>query len=149
MKSTFSGLTDTEIDWSTYMQQASLFVNGTLEYSSIKGSTGPCVYPAGHLYLYSILYFLTNEGTSIIKAQYIFLLIYMANGLMVVWMYRMVLKVPPYVLVILFFTSYRVHSIFLLRMFNDVIAITLFHSSLLMLLKKRWTFGCILFRSVS
>lgn len=130
------------------MEQVSLFVNGTREYSAIKGSTGPCVYPAGHLYFFSILYFLTNHGTSIVKAQCIFLLIYMANGWMVIEVYRAVLKVPPYVLVLLFFTSYRVHSIFMLRLFNDCVAVTLFHASLLMFVRKRWTFGCSLFRSV-
>eukprot|EP00347_Sterkiella_histriomuscorum_P004760 403359212 len=29
------------------------------------GQTGPCVYPAGYVYLYSVLYFLTEKGTNI------------------------------------------------------------------------------------
>jgi alpha-1,3-mannosyltransferase len=35
---------DTEIDWSTYMQQVACFANGTLDYTQIKGDTGPIVY---------------------------------------------------------------------------------------------------------
>lgn len=142
------GSIDTEIDWSTYMEQVSVFVNGSREYSEIKGSTGPCVYPAGHLYFFSILYFLTNQGTSILKAQFIFLLIYMVNGLMVMEIYRSILKVPPFVLGILFWTSYRVHSIFMLRLFNDTLAVTLCHASLVLFIRKRCTLASLVFRSV-
>lgn len=38
-------LLDTEIDWSTYVQQVELFLSGVRDYSSIKGDTGPVVYP--------------------------------------------------------------------------------------------------------
>ena len=68
---------DTEIDWTTYMEQVYTFINGTLNYSEIVGSTGPIVYPAGHLYVYTLLYFLTNNGTNILCAQYIFAFIYL------------------------------------------------------------------------
>lgn len=39
----FLSQTDTEIDFSTYMQQASLFIKGERDYSNITGDTGPCV----------------------------------------------------------------------------------------------------------
>ena len=70
---------DTEIDWSTYMQQVECFLNGTLDYQQIYGDTGPIVYPAGHLYIFTFLYFVTNRGTNIYFAQLIFALLYLAT----------------------------------------------------------------------
>ncbi|CAD7968948.1 unnamed protein product [Amoebophrya sp. A120] len=43
----------TEIDWKAYMEQVSLFERGEFDYYKIIGNTGPCVYPAGFLYLFS------------------------------------------------------------------------------------------------
>jgi hypothetical protein len=70
-----SALLDTEIDWTTYMQQVSLFLSGERDYSNLKGDTGPLVYPAGHVYIYSGLYYLTDEGRNIKVAQCIFMLL--------------------------------------------------------------------------
>ena len=39
--------------------------------------TGPLVYPAGFVYIYSAFYKLTNNGQNILFAQYLFMLIYM------------------------------------------------------------------------
>ena len=68
---------DTEIDWIAYMQEVSGFLHGELDYMNLKGDTGPLVYPAGFVYLYSALYYLTDLGTNILRAQYIFLAIYL------------------------------------------------------------------------
>lgn len=35
--------TDTEIDWVAYMQEVEGALNGTLDYSQLKGDTGPLV----------------------------------------------------------------------------------------------------------
>ena len=85
--------TDTEIDWSTYMQQVECFLNGTLDYTAISGDTGPIVYPAGHLYIYTLFYFLTNRGTNIFLAQHIFICLYLANLFVVFRIYRKYSKV--------------------------------------------------------
>lgn len=42
-----SSLTDTEIDWVAYMQEVEGVVNGTWDYTKLRGDTGPLVYPAG------------------------------------------------------------------------------------------------------
>lgn len=66
----------TEIDWSTYMQQVEVYRSGNYNYAEIKGDTGPCVYPGLHLYIYSILYQITNQGKNILRAQWIFMWFY-------------------------------------------------------------------------
>ncbi|CAG8441423.1 8357_t:CDS:2 [Ambispora leptoticha] len=70
---------DTEIDWIAYMQQVSGFLDGERDYLKLKGDTGPLVYPAGFLYFYSALYYITSEGADIRLAQYIFAGIYIVT----------------------------------------------------------------------
>ena len=137
---------DTEIDWSTYMEQIDKFLNGTRDYEQIYGSTGPLVYPAGHLYIFTILRFLSSDGKDVFLAQHLFLVIYAVNCFLVLAIYNELQKVPPYALILMFLSSYRVHSIFLLRLFNDPVAVTMFHSSLLCFIRKKWIIGCILYR---
>lgn len=50
-------------------------------------------------------------------------------------------KVPPYVLVISAFTSYRIHSIYVLRLFNDPVAILFLYIALNLFLDGEWTLG--------
>lgn len=60
-------LTDTKIVWDAYMSQVSGFLGGEREYGSLKGDTGPLVYPAGFLYVYSAIQNLT--GGQVFPAQ--------------------------------------------------------------------------------
>ena len=39
----YSNLADTEIDWIAYMQEVEGVVNGTYDYTQLKGDTGPLV----------------------------------------------------------------------------------------------------------
>lgn len=57
-----------------------------------------------------------------------------------------VVNFPVILLVFLSLTAYRVHSIFVLRLFNDAVAIAILHVSLLLLMENRWTMGCIVYR---
>lgn len=59
--------TDTKIDWDAYMAQVSGFLGGEREYGRLKGDTGPLVYPAGFLYVYSAVQTLT--GGQVFPAQ--------------------------------------------------------------------------------
>ncbi|KAF5279322.1 hypothetical protein FQR65_LT15395 [Abscondita terminalis] len=135
----------TEIDWVAYMQEVEGFLNGTHDYKFLKGDTGPLVYPAGFVYVYSILYYLTSQGTNVRLAQYIFLVIYLLQMYFVFRVYVMTAKVPPYALIFSTLTSYRIHSIYVLRLFNDPIAVLLFYVSLNLYLNNKWVAGSIFY----
>lgn len=59
------------------MQHISLFISGERDYTKLDGSTGPLVYPAAHVYTYTGLYYLTDEGKDIFFAQQLFAVLYM------------------------------------------------------------------------
>lgn len=46
------------------------------------------VYPAGHVYIYSFLYDLTNQGKDVLKGQWIFMALYLATLSVVLLCYR-------------------------------------------------------------
>lgn len=54
-------------------------------------------------------------------------------------------KLPPYLIVISIFTSYRIHSIYSLRLFNDPVAILFLYASLNLFFDRKWTIGSIFF----
>lgn len=109
----------TEIDWETYMIQVSKFLppNYETHYDKIDGPTGPCVYPALHLYIHSALYYATDQGQDIKLAQIIYAGLYLTTLALVLSSYRRA-GAPPWLLVLLILSK-RLHSIFLLRLFND------------------------------
>lgn len=107
------------------------------------GDTGPLVYPAGFVYIYTIFYYVTNYGKNIRLAQYCFIGIYLLQLYLVLRIYAKSRKVPPYVLVFSAFTSYRIHSIYVLRLFNDPIAILFLYAALNAYFNGKWTMGSI------
>lgn len=80
---------DTEIDWQAYMDQVAMFLSGERDYTVIKGGTGPLVYPAAHLYIYSALYYITDGGKNILLAQIIFGGLYLGTLSVVMACYRL------------------------------------------------------------
>ncbi|RCH84219.1 dolichyl-P-Man:Man(5)GlcNAc(2)-PP-dolichol alpha-1,3-mannosyltransferase [Rhizopus azygosporus] len=134
----------TEIDWKAYMQEVEGFLNGERDYTKLRGDTGPLVYPAGFVYIYSLLYYLTNRGTNIRTAQYMFEALYLINQSIVMGIYSRSKKVPPYVILLLA-CSKRFHSIFLLRCFNDPVAMSFMYACILAMTYRRWTLSTVLF----
>ncbi|KAM6389637.1 dol-P-Man:Man(5)GlcNAc(2)-PP-Dol alpha-1,3-mannosyltransferase isoform 1-T1 [Pluvialis apricaria] len=135
----------TEIDWKAYMQEVEGFANGTLDYTQLKGDTGPLVYPAGFVYIFLGLYYATGRGTNIRLAQYLFAGLYLLNLLLVFRIYCRTNKVPPYVFFFMCCASYRIHSIFVLRLFNDPVAMAILFLAINLFLEDRWSWGCLLF----
>lgn len=107
------------------------------------GDTGPLVYPAGFVYFYSILYYITDAGRHIYLAQCIFVGIYLIHMVLVLRLYVKSRKVPPYVLILCAMTSYRIHSIYMLRLFNDPIAMLFLYASLNLYMDSKWTLASI------
>ncbi|XP_029795630.1 dol-P-Man:Man(5)GlcNAc(2)-PP-Dol alpha-1,3-mannosyltransferase isoform X3 [Suricata suricatta] len=135
----------TEIDWKAYMAQVEGVINGTYDYTQLQGDTGPLVYPAGFVYIFMGLYYATGRGTDIRMAQHIFAVLYLATLLLVFLIYHQTCKVPPFVFFFMCCASYRVHSIFVLRLFNDPVAMALLFLSINLLLAQRWGWGCCCF----
>ncbi|XP_006869853.1 PREDICTED: dol-P-Man:Man(5)GlcNAc(2)-PP-Dol alpha-1,3-mannosyltransferase [Chrysochloris asiatica] len=135
----------TEIDWKAYMAEVEGVINGTYDYTQLQGDTGPLVYPAGFVYIFMGLYYATGRGTNIRVAQHIFAVLYLVTLLLVFWIYHQTCKVPPFVFFFMCCASYRVHSIFVLRLFNDPVAMVLLFLSINLLLAQRWGWGCCCF----
>ncbi|CAI9175459.1 unnamed protein product [Rangifer tarandus platyrhynchus] len=135
----------TEIDWKAYMAEVEGVINGTYDYTQLQGDTGPLVYPAGFVYIFMGLYYATDRGTDIRMAQHIFAVLYLATLLLVFLIYHQTCKVPPFVFFFMCCASYRVHSIFVLRLFNDPVAMVLLFLSVNLLLAQRWSWGCCCF----
>jgi len=70
------------------MQQVAQYVAGERNYSKIRGDTGPLVYPAVHVYIYRLLYDVTEQGTDIRFAQYLFGVLYLLTLALVMACYR-------------------------------------------------------------
>ncbi|KAK2614202.1 hypothetical protein N8I77_001049 [Diaporthe amygdali] len=120
----------TEIDWTAYMEQVQLFLDGERDYTKIEGGTGPLVYPAAHVYIYTGLYYLTNHGKDILLAQQLFAGLYLVN----------LAVAPPYVFPLLILSK-RLHSIFMLRCFNDCFAVFFLWFSILLFQHRQWFAG--------
>ncbi|KAJ2585548.1 dolichyl-P-Man:Man(5)GlcNAc(2)-PP-dolichol alpha-1,3-mannosyltransferase, partial [Coemansia sp. RSA 1722] len=110
----------TEIDWKAYMQEVQGVLDGERNYLNLEGDTGPLVYPAGFVWIYQVLFRITSSGSNIRLAQYIFVAIYIATLTVVMAIFKTA-RVPP-VLLVLLVVSKRAHSIYVLRLFNDTVA---------------------------
>ncbi|KAK8932497.1 Dolichyl-P-Man:Man(5)GlcNAc(2)-PP-dolichyl mannosyltransferase [Metarhizium anisopliae BRIP 53293] len=131
----------TEIDWVAYMEQVAQFVAGERDYTKMEGGTGPLVYPAAHVYVYTGLYYLTDRGKNILLAQQTFAVLYMAT-LAVVMLCYWKAKVPPYIFPLLILSK-RLHSVFVLRCFNDCFAAFFMWLAIFFFQRRQWTMGSI------
>ncbi|KJZ79974.1 Dol-P-Man:Man(5)GlcNAc(2)-PP-Dol alpha-1,3-mannosyltransferase [Hirsutella minnesotensis 3608] len=129
----------TEIDWVAYMEQVAQFVHGERDYSKMEGGTGPLVYPAAHLYTYTGLYYVTDQGRNILLAQKLFAGLYLATLALVMCCYRQA-KAPPYIFPLLILSK-RLHSVFVLRCFNDCFAAFFLWLAIYFFQRRHWTMG--------
>ncbi|KAK6404484.1 dolichyl-P-Man:Man(5)GlcNAc(2)-PP-dolichol alpha-1,3-mannosyltransferase [Oleoguttula sp. CCFEE 5521] len=125
------------------MQQIETYIAGERDYGKISGSTGPLVYPGGHVYIYRLLYALTDKGKDIRLAQYAFIVLYLGTLTLAIAAYRRA-NAPPWLLPMLVLSK-RMHSIFMLRLFNDGFAVAFFFAAVLAYQKRWWTVGSLLF----
>ncbi|KAI9479094.1 dolichyl-P-Man:Man(5)GlcNAc(2)-PP-dolichol alpha-1,3-mannosyltransferase [Coemansia sp. RSA 989] len=136
----------TEIDWRAYMQEVKGVMDGERNYLKLHGDTGPLVYPAGFVWFYGALRIVTGE--TVRSAQYIFMAVYLATLAIVLAIYKRV-QVPPIFLVLLVLSK-RLHSIYVLRLFNDTVAMLPAYAAVLAMSSRymRWS-GVLLSTGIS
>lgn len=133
----------TEIDWVAYMEQVAQFVGGERDYTQMEGGTGPLVYPAAHVYTYTFLYNLTNQGTNILLAQFLFAGFYLGTLSLVLFCYWRA-GAPTYMFPILILSK-RLHSIFILRCFNDGVAAFCLWAAIFLFQCRQWSLGLLVY----
>jgi len=134
----------TNIDWAAYMEEVEGFLGGELDYSKLEGGTGPLVYPAGFVWLYSVLFFWTKGGVDVRMAQWCFVGLYGVTVALVADLHRRV-GIPWWTLVPLML-SRRIHSLYMLRLFNDCWAIGLLLGAIYLLaVMRKWRWGTLMF----
>lgn len=121
------------------MIQVSKFLPPSYEtnYTKITGPTGPCVYPALHVYIHSLLYYITDKGQDIKLGQIIYTGLYLSTLALVLASYKRA-NAPPWLLLPLVLSK-RLHSIFLLRLFNDCWATFFFWLSVYSATRQLWS----------
>lgn len=107
-------------------------IKGTRDYKEVKGDTGPLVYPAAHVYSLWILYLIAG-GPNQRAFQWLFAIIHLITLYMVIKIYKRarVKNLWPFILLCF---GRRIHSIYVLRMFNDCIAMMFLYGSIFCLL---------------
>ena len=115
-------------------------VEGHTDYTQLKGDTGPLVYPAGFLYVYRALrWFVGDAGRSaaaIRAAQWVFVGVYLFTLGVVLAIYGKARPGPPW-LVLLLAASKRLHSLFMLRLFNDGVTMAVAYAAILLFMHRR------------
>lgn len=104
-------------------------------------------YPAGHVQVFRILYDLTNAGSNIALAQQIFAALYLVSLTLTCAIYHRAGGVPNWI-VFLLPLSKRLHSIFVLRLFNDCWAVVTVQAAILSYQIGWDDLGTVLFRCV-
>ncbi|PCH38119.1 glycosyltransferase family 58 protein [Wolfiporia cocos MD-104 SS10] len=120
----------TEIDWETYIYQLELYLKGERDYSLISGPTGPIVYPAGHVHVHHFLYNITDSGNKLAIAQQAYAALYLVYLSLTCVTYGQAGGVPNWIMLLLPLSK-RLHSIFVLRLFNDCWTVAAVHAAVL------------------
>jgi len=129
------------------MTHIKVFHAGERNYSRITGPTGPLVYPAGHVRLHELLYEITDGGRDVRLAQYIYGVLYLTTLTLSSALYHAAGNVPNWIILLLPLSK-RLHSIFVLRLFNDCWAVAAVQLAILLFQKGFYNSGMMFFRCV-
>ena len=146
------------VDWQAYMEQVTQWRGGESDYERLRGGTGPLVYPAGFLHLFAALQRLAGgdggaagglQGAPLLRVQAAFLCAYLLTLWLALRTLRAVLgggaRAPgrPW-LALLLVLSYRLHSLYTLRLFNDCWSALCVFGAVALLGQRRWLAGALL-----
>jgi len=67
-------------------------LGGEYDYTKLRGDTGPLVYPAGFVYVFILLRWLTDSGKNILRAQYIFAVLHSVTVALILGCFSVVRK---------------------------------------------------------
>ena len=102
-------------------------------------------YPAGHAWLFTLLYSITGGGVDTRLAQYLALAVYIANLALVFRLMVRTERMPPYLLAVMSLGGIRVKIVTITMLFNDPVAMLLVHAALNMFIDSHWSLGSLLF----
>ena len=136
----------TPIDWRAYMQEVEgPVVHGVWNYSELRGETGPLVYPGGFVAVYAGMRLLAGgDGSDVRPVQWLMAACYVAT-LGAVALCHTATKprgMPPWSLMLVC-VSLRLHSIYVLRLFNDAMAMLAFWVATYLFCRGNWRSGCV------
>lgn len=133
----------TEIDWVAYNQQVAQVLSGQRDYGLIKGGTGPLVYPAGHVYVYSLLHLISDSGRDVLTGQIVFVGLYLLTLTFTIAAYNRT-GIKSWIIGLLVLSK-RAHSIYLLRLFNDGVSALLLACSAYLFTRHQYMVGSIIY----
>lgn len=102
-------------------------------------------YPAGHVHIHHLLYEITNAGKDISLAQIIYGGLYIVSLTLTCAIYRYAGHVPNWI-VLLLPLSKRLHSLYVLRLFNDCWSVVAIQGAILAYQRGLDDLGTLLFR---
>jgi len=104
-------------------------------------------YPAGHVRVHQFLYDITDSGTNVAFAQWIYSVLYIASLFLSCIIYQLAGNVPNWAILLLPLSK-RLHSIYVLRLFNDCWAVVAVQASIVAFQRGYFDTGMMLFRCV-
>ena len=99
------------------------------------------------MYVYTLLHQISRGGVELLPAQVVFAGIYLVSFYTVVQLYRLA-GAPP-VLIPFLALSKRLHSIFVLRLFNDPITMLFVYLSMYLFCTRKYMSGCAIYSYVN
>jgi alpha-1,3-mannosyltransferase len=107
------------------------------------------VYPGGHVAIFSVLHAVTGRGENVLLAQGIFAVLLALTVWLCVLLWKAVhgpsLRLAQWLPALLFCASRRIHSLFVLRLFNDCFENALALLAVLLFARRHWVWGCLVF----
>ena len=125
-----------EVDWKSYVEIIEMIINGEYDYGLIKGENGYCVYPAGFVYEFYFIYYMTSRGKPIISL-FLFLFVFFIMTYVIFKVYDSVLPKEYNWIKIFCAVSTNVEHSVINHRFNDSLAMTPLYLCLFFLINNQ------------